>query len=247
MGTLGGKTALVTGGSRGIGRAVVLRLAREGAKVLFTFAGNRVAADEVVAEVVAGGGEAIAVQADQGRLGDIERLFTEVDERLGALDILVNNAATNPMGAISDATEADFDEVIAINTKGPFFILQAAAKRLRDGGRIVNVSSSGSAPGLSLYFASKAALEAITAVAARELGGRGITVNSVSPGATDTDMMRAAAGDYLEQAVEHVTAQTALGRLGRPDDVADVVAFLAGPDSRWITGQNLRASGGLTI
>ncbi|QWF81237.1 SDR family oxidoreductase [Amycolatopsis sp. CA-230715] len=242
MGTLAGKTALVTGGSRGIGRAVVLRLVSEGAKVLFTFAGNQTAADEVVA---AGGGEAIAVQAHQGKLADIERLFAAVDERLGGLDILVNNAAANPMGGIADATEADFDEVIAINTKGPFFILQAAVKRLRDGGRIVNLSSSGSTPGLSLYFASKAALDAITAVAARELGSRGITVNGVSPGATETDMMRAAAGDHLEQAVEYVTAQTALGRLGQPEDIADVVAFLAGPDSRWITGQNLRVSGGL--
>lgn len=247
MGTLEKKTALVTGGSRGIGRAIVVRLAREGAAVMFSFNRDQAAAEDVVAEVAAFGGQAIAVRADQGRLEDLKYLFGEVDRNLAGLDVVVNNAAINPMGNIRDATESDFDEVMAVNTKGPFFAIQAAAERLGEGGRIINISSTGAVPGLALYFASKAALESITAVAAREFGSRRITVNSVSPGATDTDMMRAAAGENLEQAVEHVVAMTPLRRLGRPEDIANVVAFLAGPDSQWITGQNLRVSGGLMI
>ncbi|MER7498603.1 glucose 1-dehydrogenase [Nonomuraea pusilla] len=247
MGTLEKKKALVTGGSRGIGRAIVVRLAREGAAVMFSFNRDQAAAEDVVAEVAAFGGQAIAVRADQGRLEDLKRLFDEVDRRLAGLDVVVNNAAINPMGNICDATESDFVEVMNVNTKGPFFVIQAAAERLGEGGRIVNISSAGAVPGLSLYFASKAALDSISAVAAQELGPRGITVNSVSPGATDTDMMRAAAGENPEQAIEHVVALTPLRRLGRPEDIADVVAFLAGPDSQWITGQNLRVSGGLMI
>ncbi|MEU1728518.1 SDR family NAD(P)-dependent oxidoreductase [Actinomadura sp. ATCC 39365] len=247
MGTLENKNALVTGGSRGIGRAIVVRLAREGAAVLFTYHRDQAAAEAVVAEVAAFGGRAIAVRADQGRTEDLKHLFGEVDRCLDGLDVVVNNAAINPMGDIRDAVESDFDEVMAVNTKGPFFVMQAAAERLGEGGRIVNISSTGAAPGLALYFASKAALESITAVAAREFGPRGITVNSVSPGATDTDMMRAAAGEHLEQAIAHTVALTPLQRLGRPEDIANVVAFLAGPDAQWITGQNLRVSGGLVI
>ncbi|MEU5869147.1 MULTISPECIES: SDR family oxidoreductase [unclassified Nonomuraea] len=247
MGTLEKKSALVTGGSRGIGRAIVTRLAREGATVLFTFNRDQAAAEDVVAEVAAFGGRAIAVRADQGRLEDVKHLFGEVDRCLDGLHVVVNNAAVNPMGMICDATESDFDDVMAVNTKGPFFVMQAAAERLGEGGRIVNITSAGEAPGLALYFASKAALESITVVAARELGPRGITVNNVIPGATETDMMRAAAGENLQQAVDHVVTMTPLRRLGRPEDIADVVAFLAGPDSRWITGQSLRVSGGLMI
>lgn len=247
MGALEKKTALVTGGSRGIGRAIVVRLAREGAAVMFSFNRDEAAAEDVVAEVASFGGQAIAVRADQGNLADLKHLFSEVDRNLAGLDVVVNNAAINPMGNISDATERDFDEVMTVNTKGPFFVLQAAAERLGEGGRIVNISSAGTTPGLALYFASKAALESITAVAAREFGPRGITVNSVSPGATDTDMMRAAAGEHLEQAIEHIVSLTPLQRLGRAEDIANVVAFLAGPDSQWITGQNVRVSGGLMI
>ncbi|WP_026411234.1 SDR family NAD(P)-dependent oxidoreductase [Actinomadura oligospora] len=247
MGTLENKSALVTGGSRGIGRAIVVRLAREGAAVVFSFVRDQAAAEDVVAEVAAFGGRAIAVRADQGRLEDLKHLFGEVDRNLAGLDVVVNNAAINPMGNICDATESDFDEVMAVNTKGPFFVVQAAAERLGEGGRIINISSSGAVPGLALYFASKAALESITAVAAHEFGPRGITVNSVTPGATETDMMRAAAGEHLEQAIKHTVSLTPLQRLGRPEDIANVVAFLAGPDAQWVTGQNLRVSGGLTI
>jgi 3-oxoacyl-[acyl-carrier protein] reductase len=247
MGVRDTKMALVTGGSRGIGRAIVTRLARDGATVAFSFNSDRAAAEKVVAEVAEFGGRAIAVQADQASLEDLTRLFDEVARELDGLDIVVNNAAINPMMSIDDVTEADYDRTMAVNAKGPFFVIQAAGRRLRDGGRIINISSTGTAPGLSVYFASKAALEQFTKVAALEYGGRGITVNSVCPGATDTDMMRAAAGEYLDAAVEHVVAQTALGRLGQPADIANVVSFLAGPDAKWITGQSLRVTGGLAI
>ncbi|MCW2915669.1 MAG: 3-ketoacyl-ACP reductase [Actinomycetia bacterium] len=244
MATLDGKRAVVTGGSRGIGRAIVQRLARDGASVVFSYHQNEAAADEVVREAK---GEVFAVRADQGRTADLKRLFEEADQRLGGLDILVNNAAINPTAGILDVTEDDYDRVMAVNTKGPFFAVQHAAKRLGDGGRIINISTLNTAlpaPGVALYSASKAALEQFTAVAARELGSRGITVNCVSPGATDTDSLRAT---NPPEAIEQTVAFTALQRLGQPADIANVVAFLAGPDAQWITGQNLRATGGLLI
>jgi 3-oxoacyl-[acyl-carrier protein] reductase len=244
MGVLAGKTAVVTGGSRGIGRAIVGRLAREGASVVFSFSENKQAADEVVAEVQ---GRAVAVQADQGRIEDQKRLFDEADRQLGGLDILVNNAAINPHAAILDVTEADYERVMDVNTKGPFFAIQHAVRTMRDGGRIINISTLNTvvpSPGIALYAASKAALEQFTAVAAREVGKRGITVNAISPGATDTDLLRSTnPGETLQATVSF----TALQRLGQPADIASVVAFLASPDAQWITGQNLRATGGLIV
>lgn len=247
MGVLDGKTALVTGGSRGIGRAIVHRLASDGATVLFSFHENKAASDDVVAAVAASGGHAIAVQADQGDPEGLERLFNEVDKQLGELDIVVNNAAVNPPTAITDITPDDFDRVFAVNTKGPLFIIQYAGRKLRDGGRVINISTLNTAlpaPGLALYSGSKAAIEQVITVAAREFGVRGITANTVSPGATDTDLLRAT---NSPEALEQAAAFAALGRLGKPADIANVVAFLAGPDSQWITGQNLRATGGFLL
>jgi 3-oxoacyl-[acyl-carrier protein] reductase len=244
MAALKGKSALVTGGSRGIGRAIVERLAADGASVVFSYQSNEAAADDVVAHA---DGDVHAVRADQGQLADIARLFAEADQLLGDLDILVNNAAINPPTGILDATEAAYDRVMAVNAKGTFFAIQHAGRTLRDGGRIINISTLNTAvpaPGLAMYAASKAAVEQFTAVAAREFGGRGITVNSVSPGATDTDLLRAT---NPPAAFGPVVALTALQRLGQPADIANVVAFLAGPDSQWITGQNLRATGGLIL
>ncbi|WP_066365132.1 SDR family NAD(P)-dependent oxidoreductase [Herbidospora mongoliensis] len=250
MGALEAKAALVTGGSRGIGRAVVQKLAREGAHVVFSFNENRSAAEEVVAHVARFGGVAHAVRADMGCPDDVKLLFEQVVRQLGTLDILVNNAAINPIRRIIDATAEDFDRVMGVNARGPFLAIQAASRILRAGGRIVNISSFGTrapAEGLSLYLASKAALELLTAVAARELGARGITVNAVSPGVTDTELMRESTGVSADETFDGITAKTALRRLGEPADIANVVAFLAGPDSQWITGQNLRATGGLIV
>ena len=245
MTTLDGKGALVTGGSRGIGRAIVKRLAADGASVVFSYLSNKDAADGVVSEVTAVGGRAFAVQADQGSLDDLQLLTAQAEGRLDGLDIVVINAAGGAGGAIDTVTEDGYDRYMAVHAKGPFFLIQYAGRALRDGGRIISISTVNTRlrpPGASLYTGAKGALENFTVVAALEFGGRGITANVVSPGATDTEMLRAAnPGDTFEETVAH----TALKRLGQPEDIADVVALLAGPDSGWITGQNLEASGGL--
>ncbi|HEY0473256.1 MAG TPA: SDR family oxidoreductase [Kribbella sp.] len=246
-GTLDGRSALVTGGSRGIGAAIVRRLAADGAEVTFTFKSNESAAEEVVTSVKSAGGRACAVQADQADLAKLPEIFAVATESTGGLDILVCNAGAAVVGPIADVTEAAYDDFMAANVKGPFFTLQHAGTVLRDGGRVINLSTLNTAlpgPGISLYAASKAALEQFAAVAAREYGSRGITVNCVSPGATDTDLFR---DSNPPGAAAEVIGITALGRLGQPADIADVVAFLAGPDGRWITGQNLRVTGGLLI
>ncbi|CAM5438977.1 3-oxoacyl-ACP reductase OS=Kitasatospora aureofaciens OX=1894 GN=GCM10010502_18940 PE=3 SV=1 [Kitasatospora aureofaciens] len=241
-----GKAAVVTGGSRGIGRAIVERLAREGADVVLGYANDRAAAEAVVGAVAAAGGRAWAVRADLGESGAAEQLMAAAEERLGGLDILVNNAAKSfTPTPLADLDDAAFDAVLSVNTRAVLATVRYAARRMRDGGRIVNISSVNTAravPGIGAYAASKGAVEQLTAVAAAELGPRGITVNTVSPGATDTDLLR---GTNPPEALERVAGLTPLRRLGQPEDIADVVAFLAGPDARWITGQNLRAAGGL--
>jgi 3-oxoacyl-[acyl-carrier protein] reductase len=236
--TLAGKTAVVTGGSRGIGRAIVRRLAADGARVVFSFRADKAAADALVAET----GTAVAVRADQEDLASLDALFEPVTD---GLDILVNNAAITGLAPIREITPELFDAVMTVNAKFPLLAMRRAEPLLRDGGRVINISTlntTAPAAGIALYCASKAALEQFTRVAAREYGPRGITVNTVSPGATDTELLRAA---NSEEGLAQATALTPLGRLGTPADIADVVAFLAGPDARWITGQNLQVNGGL--
>ncbi|GAB2575971.1 3-oxoacyl-ACP reductase [Paractinoplanes abujensis] len=238
--TLEGKTALVTGGSKGIGRAIVEHLAARGATVVFTYRQDEVAADEVVR----GNPGTTAVRADQESLDGLDAMFEPV--RAG-LDILVNNAGLVTAAPIAELTPADFDRVFTVNTKFPLYAMQRAAPLLRDGGRIVNISTLNTllpAARLALYCASKAALEQLTVVASKELGARGITVNTVSPGATDTGTLRAA---NPPEALAAAAGRTALGRLGRPADVAAVVAFLVSAEGRWVTGQNVRATGGLAV
>ncbi|MFI1992328.1 SDR family oxidoreductase [Actinoplanes sp. NPDC020271] len=239
--TLTGKTALVTGGSRGIGRAIVRRLAADGARVVFTYHSRKDEADGLVAEL---GGDTLAVRCDQADPETLPAIFEPVRD---GLDILVNNAGIADKTPISEVTAEHFDRVLTINTKFPLLAIRAATPLMRDGGRIVNLSTLNTAaagPNMVLYCASKGALEQVTAVASKELGPRGITVNTVSPGATDTDMLR---GANSADGIAGIPALTALGRLGQPADVAAVVAFLAGPDSAWITGQNIRATGGLLL
>lgn len=242
MGVLSGKGALVTGGSRGIGRAVVERLTADGAEVVFSYRGSAEAAARV-AELTG----ALAVQADQARKEDLERLFGAAEQRLPGVDIVVMNAAEGGSGLLAEVAEETYERVFAVNARAVFLALRWASGVMRDGGRIVNVSTLNTAiaaPGVGLYAASKAAAEQFVKVAARELGGRGITANTVSPGATDTDMLHAA---NTPEALARVPAFTALGRIGRPDDIASVVAFLAGPDGRWVTGQNILATGGMIL
>ncbi|MFB7620827.1 SDR family oxidoreductase [Kitasatospora sp. NPDC056181] len=243
---LKGKAAVVTGGSRGIGRAVVERLCREGAEVVFNFATSVDAAADVVRAVRAEGGTVHALRLDLADPDGPERLMREAEELLGGLDILVNNAATSfTRATIAETEPEEFDRVLAVNARAVFLTIRHAARTMRDGGRIVNLSTANTVrpvPGSAAYVAGKGAVEQLTAVAAQELGPRGITVNTVSPGATDTDLLR---GTNPPEALEAVAGMTPLRRLGRPEDVADVVAVLAGPDGRWITGQNIRATGGL--
>ncbi|MFD0688101.1 glucose 1-dehydrogenase [Actinomadura fibrosa] len=246
MGTLEGKTAVVTGGSRGIGRAIVERLARDGAAITFNYASNDDAATDVVRTVEDAGGKVRAVRSDLAEKGAAERLMQLAEEEFGGLDVLVNNAAANiDLVPIADTDEELFDRVLAVNLKAAFLTIRHAARTMRDGGRIINISTVNTVrpvPNIAPYMASKGALEQLTAAAACELGPRGITVNTVSPGTTDTDLLRST--NSPEQ-LQTAASLTPLGRLGQPADVADVVAFLASEDARWLTGQNLHAAGGL--
>lgn len=244
MGLLAGRHALVTGGSRGIGRAVVERFAREGAAVAFTFAQRADAAEDCLTSLRKNGVDAEMIQADFSDPTAAERAFAAASAALGGLDIVVNNAAVVEGGQFESVDAEAFDRVMDANAKAVFLMLRCAARELRDGGRIVNVSSLNTrldSPGTALYAASKAAVEQFAVVAARELGPRGITVNCVSPGATDTDMLR---GSNPPEALEQMAARSPLGRIGAPEDVADVITFLASDEGRWITGQNILASGG---
>lgn len=240
-GTLEGKQALVTGGSRGIGRGIVERLRTEGADVIFGYLGSAEAAAEV--ESLTG---AIAVQADLSTADGVSRFLSSSQEKLSGLDILVNNAAaTVKPSLLADMGEDDFDLVMAVNMRSVFLTMRHAAQVMRNGGRIINISTLNTrspSAGVFAYAASKAAIEQFTAVAAIELGARGITVNSVLPGATDTDLLRFA---NKAETLEMIPPLTPLGRLGQPSDIAAVVAFLAGPDGAWVTGQHIAATGGL--
>ncbi|WP_433544320.1 SDR family oxidoreductase (plasmid) [Streptomyces sp. CA-294286] len=241
------QAALVTGGSRGIGRAVVERLADEGTTVVFSYAADERAALQVEKTCR---GRAFAVRADAADHDQMERLFTMADKvfadrAAGPLSALVNNAGVIDHAPIDELTPERFERVMAVNVRGAFLAVQAAARRMADGGRIVMVSSTSTAwpsVGESVYAASKAAIEQLTRVASRELGRRGITVNAVSPGPTDTDMLRASTPPEAVAGVAHMTA---LGRVGTPADIAAVVALLLTPDAAWLTGQNLVADGGL--
>ncbi|MDT9682155.1 SDR family oxidoreductase [Streptomyces sp. TRM76323] len=248
MGVLRGRTAVVTGGSRGIGRGIVERLAADGAEVVFNYVRDREAAEEVVREVKAAGGGARAVRLDLAEPGAAEELMRTASEgsAAGEVSVLVNNAAIGFSPTPLDETgEELFDRAMAVNAKAAFLTVRYAARFMPEDGRIVNISTLNTVrPGRGIvpYMMSKGALEQLTAAAAMELGPRRITVNTVSPGATDTDLLR---GTNPPEALEMAVGLTPLGRLGEPADVAAVVAFLVGPDGAWITGQNLRATGGL--
>jgi 3-oxoacyl-[acyl-carrier protein] reductase len=239
------KVAIVTGASRGIGAAVAKRLARDGFTVVVNYAGSAKAAEAVVHEIEAAGGTAISAQADVSKSADVRRLFDTVHEVYGGVDVLVNNAGVMALANVADLKDEDFDRLFAINVKGSYNTMREAATRIREGGRIVNFSSSVVGllqPGYAAYAATKAAIEATTMVLARELRGRQVTVNAIAPGPTATDLFLDGKSPEL---VDRLAKLAPLERLGTPDDIAAAVAFLVGADGGWINGQVLRANGGI--
>ncbi|WUR14784.1 SDR family oxidoreductase [[Empedobacter] haloabium] len=238
--------AIVTGASRGIGAAIAQRLARDGYAVVVNYAGRAADAEEVAALIAAGGGSAIAVQADVADGAAVTRLFDAAIERFGRVDVLVNNAGVMPahLPRLADTDDAAFDWMVGVNLKGTFNTLRTAATRLAQGGRIVNLSTSlvGLAlPGYAVYAASKAAVETMTTILAKEMRGRDIRVNAVAPGPTATELFLNGKSD---EQVQHLARMAPLERLGQPGDIADAVAFLVRPGG-WVNGQTLRANGGI--
>lgn len=251
MSKLNGKIALVTGASRGIGRSIAQRLAEKGALVAVHYARNRDAAEDLVLEMKRQGGDAFVIGAKFDSLGGVQALYEDLDavlqERTGSnhFDILVNNAGIPLLGAIDQTTEESFDHVMAINIKAPFFLIQQALPRLRDGGRIINLSSAVTRiaiPDVAAYSMTKGAINTLTLLLAKQLGPRGITVNAIVPGFVETDMN---AGMLQDPESKKFGADFSIfGRWGQTEDIADIAAFLASSDSRWITGQLIDASGG---
>jgi 3-oxoacyl-[acyl-carrier protein] reductase len=240
MAMLAGKVAIVTGASRGIGRAIALRLARDGAAVVVGYAAARADADAVVASIERDGGSAMAIGSNVADRAAIRHLFDRAEAHFGGVDVVVSNAGVLKTSTVAEATPEEFDQVFAINARGAFFVLQESARRVRDGGRIVSISSSITRwplPLTAVYGGSKAAVELFTRVLAKELGPRGITVNAVAPGGTATAMQSA-------ERLRALATETAFGRAGQPEDIADAVAMLVGPDAHWITGQTIHVSGG---
>ncbi|WP_334043527.1 SDR family oxidoreductase [Burkholderia ambifaria] len=239
------QVALVTGSSRGIGAEIARRLARDGFRVVVNYAGGAGPAREVVDAIAADGGEAIAIQADIADPAAVAALFDAAEQAFGRIDVVVNSAGVMKLGTIADYDDTTFDQTVAINLKGTFNVSREAAKRVRSGGRIVNLSSTMVGvrlPTYGVYVATKAAVEGLTQVLAQEMRGRGISVNAVAPGPVATELFLD--GKSPEQ-IDRLAKVNPLERLGQPADIAGVVAFLAGPDGAWVNGQILRANGGM--
>ena len=243
MSALHGKVAIVTGASSGIGRAVAERLAADGALVVVNYRESREKAQAVVVGIQGKGGKAVAAQADVSVVAEARRLIHDTVAQFGRLDILVNNAGKFMPKLLADTTEADFDAMMNLHAKGPYFAMQEAAKVLKDQGRIVNISSAGTKLryyGATAYLGSRGALEQFTQGIAQELAPRGITVNTVAPGFTDTGILT---DTYKQMGI----AASPFKRLGTPEDVAEVIAFLVSERARWVTGQTIQAGGGIVM
>ncbi|WP_338607933.1 3-oxoacyl-ACP reductase family protein [Pelagibacterium nitratireducens] len=243
--SLAGKRAFVTGGSRGIGAAIVRRLAADGAQVAFSYSASADAARQVAAEIQATGGYARAIKADSGDIAAVRKAINDAAAQFGGLDILVNNAGIMVLGMVDDVSEADFDRMIAVNVRSSYFAIQQALAHMRQGGRIINIASNTvrriGSPMASVYALTKSAIEGMTRGLAHDLGPRGITVNAVQPGPTATDMTPGSG-----PIAEHLQSMIPLGRLGQPPEIAAVVAFLASEAASFVTGSSITVDGGLT-
>jgi len=245
MKSLQDKVAIITGASRGIGAEIAKAIAQAGASVVINYTNNRSAADLVVSEIKNLGGNAISVRADVGDSLEVKALFDAAITHFGKIDILINNAGTAIFKAIQDTSDEELDRIFAINVKGTFYCLREAATRLSNGGRIINMSSSVTRlilPTYGAYAATKGAVEQLTRVFAREMGSRGITVNSISPGPTNTELFLEGKS---EETIQRLAAMSALGRIGETEDIAKVILFLASEEAAWVTGQNIGVNGGI--
>ncbi|MFY1826814.1 SDR family oxidoreductase [Myxococcus fulvus] len=245
MSSQGSKVALVTGASRGIGAAVAERLARDGFSVIVNYSQSSAPAEALVRDVERAGGKALAVKADISKSAQVRGMFDAAEKAFGGVDVLVNNAGIMTLSPVADMEDAAFERLVAVNLQGTFNTLREAARRLRKGGRIINFSSSVVGllqPTYAVYAATKAGVEAMTSVLAKELRGRDITVNAVAPGPTATDLFL---DGKPQEVVDRLAKLAPLERLGQPVDIASVVSFLAGPDGAWVNGQVLRANGGI--
>ena len=245
MANITNKVALVTGAAGGIGAAVSERLARDGFVVVINYAGSAPAAEALVRRIESAGGHAVAAQADISDAAQVARMFASAETAFGGVDVLVNNAGIMKLATIADSDDALFARQIAVNLTGTFNTLREAAKRLRNDGRIINFSSSVTGllqPTYGVYAATKAAVEAMTSILAKELRGRNITVNAIAPGPTATKLFL---DGKPQEVIDRLAKMAPLERLGQPEDIAAAVAFLAGPDGAWINGQTLRANGGI--
>ncbi|MHC5233346.1 SDR family oxidoreductase [Brucella sp. LJL56] len=245
MSDMKNRVAIVTGASRGIGAAIAERLGQDGFTVIVNYAGNAALADAVVSKIEASSGIARAIQADVADPAAVKRMFDAAESAFGSVDVLVNNAGIMALSPITATEDADFDNLVSVNLKGTFNTMREAGKRLPDNGRIINFSTT--VVGLKLenygiYAATKAAVETLTAIMAKEMRGRNITVNAVAPGPTATDLFL---NGKSEELVARMAKMSPLERLGTPEDIAGVVAFLAGPDGAWVNGQTVRANGGI--
>ena len=239
------KVAIVTGASRGIGAAIAERLARDGFIVVVNYAGDASAAETLVARIEKAGGKAVSAQADVSDSQAVAQMFGSAEAAFGGVDVLVNNAGVMKLATMAESSDALFDSQITINLRGSFNTLREAARRLRDGGRIINLSSSVVGlyqPAYAVYAATKAGVEAMTHIMAKELRGRNITINGVAPGPTATRLFL---DGKSQQAIDALSQLAPLERLGQPEDIAAAVSFLVGPDGGWINGQILRANGGI--
>ena len=245
MKSLQDKVAIITGASRGIGAEIAKTIAQVGASVVINYTNNRSAADLVVSEIKILGGNAISVRADVSDSVEVKALFDAAITHFGKIDILINNAGTAIFKAIQDTSDEELDRIFAINVKGTFYCLRESATQLSNGGRIINISSSVTRlilPAYGAYAATKGAVEQLTRVFAKEMGSRGITVNSISPGPTNTELFLEGKS---EETIQRLAAMSALGRIGETEDIAKVVLFLASEEAAWVTGQNIGVNGGI--